>query len=178
MITLRILYLILILFSSLNKISSLNLLFLIIILRIILSRIFFLHNLSFLGLIWIIVYLGGMMIIFIYIIFLKKSQNFSENNNNFSFQLRGERFFKLIFKVLTFVVFFKLIFFKFKLYWEIYNQILTISPRFSQWEIYNQILTISPRFIWILLLVIILCLIFILRVLKKNRIISLKKSLK
>ena len=148
--------------------NSIFLLGFIILIRLFLAFSFVLNQVTFLGLIWTLVYLGGMIIIFVYIVFLRQNFILTERriskNERLSFLNLGFIFFGFWgFKrwIFSFFPFFSLKF-------QLYNQITSISFQFMEWEIYNQITSISFQFLFFLIFIITFSLFILLRILKKG----------
>ena len=141
------------------------LLFIIIIIRFNLSGFFLSKRLSFLGLLWVLVYLGGIIVIFIYICFLFKEKENKIQCQNYFFFKKKNYFFELIPIFIIILIFF---FFYFRLILKkpemLYNSRLSLLD----WEIYNSITITRLGFIMLLIIVILISLINILRLLKKT----------
>jgi len=140
------------------------LLFIVIIMSFNLSGIFLVKELSFLGLLWILVYLGGMIVIFIYICFLfKYRDNKMENQNHFFFKKKN------ILEIIN-LIGVRIFFIRF------YPTIVLKKPEIAHssclsildWEVYNSITVTRLRFIMVLITIILISLINILRLLKKS----------
>ncbi len=142
------------------KLSSLLLIFIIISIRFLLCFSFSLKSLSFLSFMWALVYLGGIIIVFVYVSFLR------ERNMIKKFH-KKDFFFFFMFLLVSFMFLLKFLFMFQN--WEVFNQVISISPSFQNWEVFNQVISISPSFIFLLLFLISFCLILILFILKKKR---------
>ena len=141
------------------------LLSMVIIIRFNLSGFFISKRLSFLGLLWVLVYLGGIIVIFIYICFLFKEKGNIIQCHNYFFLKKNNYFLELIpFSVLILTS----IYFYFRLMLKkpevSYNSRLSLL----EWEVYNSITITRLGFIELLITIILISLINILRLLKKS----------
>ena len=142
--------------------SPFSLIFIVVRASCLLSLGFFYWGVSFLGLMWALVYMGGMIIIFVYVVFIQEQ----ERHPHAIFKLGGGVVFFIFWgwETASKVVFF----YSVKIKLEIYNQILARRPQFLSWEIYNQILARRPQFLFVLMGLILGVLIVVLGLLKKG----------
>jgi len=141
------------------------LLSIIIIMRFNLSGFFLSKRLSFLGLLWVLVYLGGIMVIFIYICFLFKEKENKIQCKNYFFLKKNFYFFELIPILIIISIF---IFFYFRLMLKKPEMLYNSRLNLLDWEVYNSITITRLGFIILLIIVILISLINILRLLKKS----------
>jgi len=149
-----------------KKTTPLFLLFIVIAIRVNISGFFLCKNLSFLGLIWVLVYLGGMIVIFIYICFLFKGrENKIQPQSNFFF--KKNFFLEMIFIRRGRMIFFICFYLSLGIIKKS-ESIYSLSLNFLDWEVYNSITITRLLFIIILITIILISLINILRLLKKS----------
>lgn len=141
------------------------LLSIIIAMRFNLSGFFLSKRSSFLGLLWVLVYLGGIIVIFIYICFLFKEKENKIQCQNYFFFKKKNNFLESI-PILTIILIFIFLFFK----------LISKKPEMSHnsrlnlldWEVYNSITITRLGFIIMLIIIILISLINILSLLKKS----------
>jgi len=143
------------------------LLSIIIIIRFNLSGFFLSKRLSFLGLLWVLVYLGGIIVVFIYICFLFKEKENKILCHNYFFLKKNNGFLELIpFSVIILTS----IYFYFRLMLKKPEASASYNSRLSllEWEVYNSITITRLGFIILLIIIILISLINILGLLKKS----------
>ena len=153
-------------FTFFNKKSTpFFLLSIIIIIRFNLSGFFLSKRLSFLGLLWVLVYLGGIIVIFIYICFLFKEKEDKIRCHNYFYLKKNNDFLELIpFSVIILIS----IYFYFKLMLKKPEVSYNSRLRLLEWEVYNSITITRLGFIILLIIIILISLINVLRLLKKS----------
>jgi len=141
------------------------LLFMIIIIRFNLSGFFLAKRLSFLGLLWILIYLGGIIVIFVYICFLFKEKENKIQCQNYFFLKKKNDFLELVPLLMILLIF---IHFYFRLMLKKPEMSFNSRINFLDWEVYNSITITRLVFIILLIIIILISLINILRLLKKS----------